>query len=75
MQLFVAVQCREPKPGTVATFLYETQHAGQSPSLGHALSPPFGSLGELLSWMRGIGYRLSPVGEGETWQAERGDSC
>jgi len=75
MKLFVAVQCREPKSGIVATFLYETQYTGQSPALGKSLSPLFDSLWELFRWMRGHGYRLMPVGEGEPWQAERRESC
>jgi hypothetical protein len=75
MKLFVAVQCREPKSETVATFLYETQHTGQSPALGKSLLPLFDSLWELLPWMRGNGYRLLPMGGGEPWQAERAEIC
>ncbi len=75
MKYFVAVQCREPRSGKVATYLYGTEQADHLPEQGTVLSPLFSSLSDLLPWMEGNGYRALPIGVGEPWQAVKTEPC
>lgn len=75
MKYFVAVQCREPLSGKVATYLFGTEQADHLPEQGTVLSPLFSSLSDLLPWMEGNAYRMLPMGVGEPWQAVKTKSC